>query len=134
MNGACVTKRGKSKACMSIDHSTFLCSKRYYKMQIIPQLSFLFIALKTVKLKPDLLKVIFFARSGFSLIKFCAELCTEIAIKHIRFEKIWSNCHKNKKKCLFCKFPVQKFIFCADSRKFLCGHASACPCVLEALD
>ena len=34
----------------------------------------------------DLLKVIFFARSEFSLIKFCAELCTKIAIKTC---KIW---------------------------------------------
>ena len=30
----------------------------------------------------------FFARSVFSLIKFCAELCTKIAIKPVRFKKI----------------------------------------------
>ena len=30
-------------------------------------------------MEADLLKVIFFARSEFSLIKFCAELCAEIA-------------------------------------------------------
>ena len=29
----------------------------------------------------DLLKVIFFARSKFSLIKFCAEICTKIVIQ-----------------------------------------------------
>ena len=52
-------------------------------------------------LRADIQKVNSFARSEFSLIKFWAELCAEIAIKHIRFEKIWSNCDKNKKKCFF---------------------------------
>ena len=34
VNGVSVTKKGKSKACMSINHSTFFCSKRYYQTQI----------------------------------------------------------------------------------------------------
>ena len=49
----------------------------------------------------DLLKVIFFARSEFSLIKFCAELCTKTAIKTC---KIWKNLGKLYQK--YEKVPV----------------------------
>ena len=55
----------------------------------------------------DLLKVIFFARSEFTFIKFYAEKCAEIVKKkHIRFERTLSICDKNMKKCLFCKFHL----------------------------
>ena len=45
-----------------------------------------------MSLRADIQKVNSFARSEFCLIKFWAELCTEIAIKHIRFEKFWKKC------------------------------------------
>ena len=67
---------------------------------------------------PDLLKVVFFARSEFSLIKFCAELCTEIAKKNCKICKNLVKLCQKYEKCLFCKVRVQKFKFCADSRKF----------------
>ena len=76
------------------------------------------------RLQADLLKVIFCAWSEFTFKKLCAELCAEIAKKKIIFEKTGSNWAENMKKCLFCKFCIQKLKFCADSRK-LC--ADICP-------
>ena len=80
------------------------------------------------------LKNEFFEGSELSFIKFCAELCTEILIKHIRFEKTLSNCDNNMKKYLFCKFCVQKSNFCADSIfKKLCFRSPGGQSVLKIL-
>ena len=83
----------------------------------------------------DHLKIIYFLRSEFSLIKFCAKLCAEIAFKNIKFFFIpWANSAKIMKKFLFCKFCVENNFFSSCKfKKILCGHAIECPCVLEAL-
>ena len=76
--------------------------------------------------------MIFVALSEFRLIKLCAELCTKMAIKDVKFEKkTLSNCTENMKKWLFCKILIHKIIFCADSRNFCADMLSrvlkACP-------
>ena len=76
----------------------------------------------------------FFARSEFILIKICADLCSEIAIKHIKFEeKTLSIGAKNIKKVSVLLAPRSKVKKLRRFKKILPGHASACPCVLEAL-
>ena len=66
----------------------------------------------------DLLKVNCFARTECCLIEFYAELCTKIAIKHSKYDKILSNCAKNMKKCIFCQFCVPILKCCANYRNF----------------
>ena len=76
----------------------------------------------------------FFAWSEFSLKFFCADFRAEFAIKkHTRLEKLWSNCAKNMKTCLLCKFRVQRLKFCADSRKFYADMRPRVSVFLEAL-
>ena len=79
---------------------------------------FLFIVANAQKVQTwltYLLKVNYFARSEFSLIKCCAELCVEIAIKPYKLLK--ELCQKYKKG-LFYNFCIDKLKFCANSRKF----------------
>ena len=86
-----------------------------------------------LQLNADILKVNYFERSQFSLVRFCAELCTEMTRKHIRFEK---------KTCKLCtkyeKVPVfqvlrSKVKSMRIFKKIVCGHASVCSFVLETL-
>ena len=80
----------------------------------------------------DLLKVIFFARSEFSLIKFCAKLCTKIAIKTCNIWKKHSQIvPKIRKTACFASSAFKSISFGQILESF--ASASACPCVLKAL-
>ena len=65
---------------------------------------------------------------------FCAQLCAKIAIKkHIRFSKKFVKLCQKLEKVPVLQAPRSKVKILRRFKKILRGHASGCPCVLEAL-